>query len=189
MENSFNIPIIPANEKERLEKLKSFDLLDTPREPFFDKITELAISSFKVPIALISLVADTYADVKAEVGLPGVRTVDRGISLCSLAILSDKVTVFEDAFEQKCLLNNPMVRGSFGLRFYAAAPLTTKEGLNIGAIALVDRQPRTFTADDAVKLELLSKLVMEHIYTRLMGRQPFYNGEIIKLVEDQTQLS
>ena len=41
-----------AVEKRRLENIERLDVLDTPREEAFDRITRLAQKMFQVPIAL-----------------------------------------------------------------------------------------------------------------------------------------
>jgi hypothetical protein len=56
MENSFGINIIPPDEKQRIEALKRYRILDTPPEHAFDHVAKLATQIFKVPVSLVSLV-------------------------------------------------------------------------------------------------------------------------------------
>lgn len=164
MENTFGQPIIPANEYERLEKLRSLNVLDTYQENgTFKHIAAIASRMFEVPIALVNFVDKDYVITKAQVGLSEAPTVSRGVSLCSLAILRTDVTVFENAREEPCLLANPMVAGDFGLQFYAAAPLITRDGHRIGAICIVDKEPREFPASDQKMLESLAAIVMNDL--------------------------
>lgn len=164
MENSFGIPIIPDDEQERLEKLHSLHILDDYEENgTFKHITAIASRMFNVPIALVNIVDKDYVFTKAQTGLSEEPVVSRGISLCSLAILRTEVTVFENAREEPCLLANPMVVGHFGLQFYAAAPLITKEGYKIGAVCIVDKEPREFPESDQKMLESLAAIVMNDI--------------------------
>jgi len=167
MENTFGRPIIPDNEAERLRALARYDLLETPPEGAFNHIAEMAARLFDVPIALINLVGDQTVWTKAGAGELGPGThVSRGVSLCSLAVLDNNPTVFENALDEPCLLTNPLVAGEFGLRFYAAAPLRTPDGHNIGAVCVVDKQPRVFTAGEQKVLEGLAQIVMEEIQSR-----------------------
>ncbi|WP_192820136.1 GAF domain-containing protein [Rufibacter sp. LB8] len=164
MDNTFGLPIIPANEQDRLAKLRSYDILDTYQEEGpFKHIAAMASRMFNVPIALINLVEKDYVVTRQAVGMEPGTQVPRGTSLCSLAILRDHSTVFENALEEPCLLSNPLVTGDFNLRFYAAAPLTTADGYNIGALCLVDKEPRTFTEVDQKILENLASVVMDEI--------------------------
>lgn len=167
MENTFGRPIIPANEVERLRALARYDLLHTPPEGAFNHIAEMAAHLFHVPIALVNLVGDTVIWTKAGTGeISHGAEVPRGVSLCSLAILDSGPTVFENAPQEPCLLANPLVAGEFGLRFYAAAPLRTPDGYHIGAVCLVDKQPRTFSVGEQKVLEGLAQIVMEEIEAR-----------------------
>lgn len=164
MENSFGRPIIPANEEERLAKLRSFHILDTYDEQGpFKHIAAIASRMFNVPIALVNFVDRGQVIVKGNVGLEGTNTVSRGDSLCSLAILRNDVTVFESAGTEPCLLANPMVSGEFGLQFYAGAPLTTSDGYNIGALCVIDKEPRKFSEADQKMLESLAAIVIEEV--------------------------
>lgn len=164
MENTFGIPIIPDNEEERLGKLYSLQLDSTHQEEGeFKYIAAMAARMFNVPIALVNLVDREFVVTKASSAPGGSEPVPRGTSLCSLAILRKEITIFENAMEEPCLLANPMVTGQFGLRFYAAAPLTTKDGFNIGALCLVDKEPRKFTETDQKILENLASVIMDNI--------------------------
>jgi GAF domain-containing protein len=164
MNNTFGIPIIPDNEEDRLDKLHSLHNLNTYEENgSFRHIAAIASRMFNVPIALVNLVDKDYVITKGRVGIEGSTEVSRGVSLCSLAILRSDVTVFENAREEPCLLANPMVIGNFGLQFYAAAPLTTSDGYNIGAVCIVDKVPREFSSSDQKMLESLASVVIEEI--------------------------
>ena len=171
MENTFGTPIIPDNEAERLANLYAYEILETPPEGAFNNIATIAAQMFKVPIALISLVDKERVWFKANVGMEGVTETSRGVSLCSLAVLDDQVTVFENTLNGPCLLTTPLVAGEFGLRFYAAAPLKTSDGYNIGAICVVDKESRPFDAGDQRVLEHLAAIVMDELELRYLRRK------------------
>lgn len=167
MENTFDRDIIPAHEAERLEALKSLGILHTAPEESFDRIARLTAQIFNTPIALISFVAEEEVFFKANVGMGKARYTSRGISLCSLAILSSEVTVFENPTDEPCLLSNPLVHGNFGLRFYAAAPLITGNGHAIGSICIVDKKPRYFHEEQKLMLQNIAAIVMEQLEARI----------------------
>ena len=164
MDNTFGIPIIPHNEEERLAKLRSLNILDTHREEGpFKHIASMAARMFNLPIALVNLVESEYVHTKSNTGIDVTEPIPRGTSLCSLAVLREGATVFQNALEEPCLLANPMVTGGMGLRFYAAAPLTTRDGYNIGALCIVDTEPREFSEAEQRILENLASVVMDNI--------------------------
>lgn len=167
MDNSFGMNIIPDNDIKRIEALKRYKILDTPPEGAFDNVARLATQIFNVPISLISLVDAEEVFFKANIGMGNARKTSRGISLCSLAVLQPAVTVFENAPEEPCLLTNPNVAGSFGLKFYAGAPLTTHDGFLIGTLCIIDKTPRLFNEESRQILQSLAKIVMDEIELRL----------------------
>lgn len=166
MKNTFGKPIIPANDEARIKNLHTYKILDTPFEDSFDDIAQLTRAVFDVPIALIALVDKERVWFKANTGMKENREVSRGVSLCSLAILDEEVTVFENALAEPCLLNNPLVAGKFGLRFYAGAPLKTSEGFNIGTICIVDKIVRSLDAEGRINLSRIANIVMDKLEMR-----------------------
>lgn len=167
MENSFGMNIIPENDIRRIEALRRYQILDSPPEHAFDNVAKLATEIFGVPISLISLVDANKVFFKANIGMGNSRVVDRGDSLCSLAVMNTEVTVFENAPDEPCLMANPNVAGSLGLKFYAGAPLITRDGFHIGTVCVIDKEPRAFSPKEKVILEGLARIVMDEIELRL----------------------
>ncbi len=167
MINTFGIPIIPADDNERLQALYHYNIIDADVKISFDNIAHIIADTFDVPIALISLVDKEEVIFKGNVGMTDVKKTSRGVSLCALAVLSDEVTVFENAKEETCLVSNPLVAGKFGLKFYAGAPLTTKDGYQIGTVCIVDKKARSFTHEQKRLLGRFSAMVMNEIELRL----------------------
>ncbi|RDC64412.1 GAF domain-containing protein [Adhaeribacter pallidiroseus] len=164
MENTFDRPIIPANEAERLAELRSLNLAPAYEEfGTFKHIAAIASRMFAVPIAIVNIVEEYQVVTLAGVGIEAGTEVPRGMSLCSLSILSNNVTIFQNAPNEPCLLANPLVHGEFGLQFYAAAPLKTRKGVRIGALCIVDKKPREFSEMDQRILENLAAIVVDEI--------------------------
>ncbi|QJD97230.1 PAS domain S-box protein [Mucilaginibacter robiniae] len=167
MENTFGMDIIPDNDQERLAALQRYRILDTPTERAFDKVVELAAELFQVPVALISLVDAEQVFYKATVGMGDVRCGSRGHCVCALAIVNSECTIIENALQDPLFDHNPLVHGSFGLRFYAGAPLITHDGYFIGTICVIDTQPRLFNPQEEKVLKRMAAVVMEQIELRL----------------------
>jgi len=90
---------------------------------------------------------------------------------CASAILSPEVYHLRDAIHDARALANPLVAGSLGWRFYAAAPLRTHDGFNLGTLCVIDRQPRELTSAEAEMLTKLAELVMDQMELRLAARK------------------
>jgi GAF domain-containing protein len=165
---------LPPNENERLSALHKFQILDTPQDGSFDRITALAALIFKVPIAIISLVDSDRIWFKSHHGLP-VRQINRDPGLCASAILSNDLYIIENAREDPRCLTNPLVAGEFGLQFYAASPLHTEENFNLGTLCIIDQQPRKFSAEERSILKHLGEIVMDEMNMRLALRETALN--------------
>ena len=151
---------LPANESARLAELKDYDILDSVSEETYDAITYLASQICGVPIAMISIIDSDRQWFKSRVGFELAET-HRDLSFCSHAILdSGNLTIVPDATVDERFSDNPVVAGFPGIRFYAGAPLVTESGNALGTLCVIDREPRTLTADQERSLEALSTQVM-----------------------------
>jgi diguanylate cyclase (GGDEF)-like protein len=140
-------PAQPSNEAARIALLRSLDILDTPPDERFDRLTRLAKRLFDVPIATVSLVDSDRQWFKSCIGL-SVTETPRDISFCGHTILDDELLVIEDAQADPRFFDDPLVTGDLHLRFYAGCPLTLRNDVRVGAICIVDTKPRTLDEAD-----------------------------------------
>ena len=164
--------LVPKNEELRLAAIQYFDILDTPADGAFDRLTQLAGRVFGVPIAIITIVDTDRIWFKSKLGLD-VCEIGRDPGLCASCIMQEDVMVIHDAKQDAVALTNPLVAGEFGLRFYAGAPLKTRDGLNIGTFCLVDREPREFSAAQEATLADLAAIVIDEMELRTTSRRLF----------------
>ena len=156
---------IPANEAERLAAVRRYDILDTPPDGAFDRITRIAARLFQVPISIVSIVDTDRIWFKSHHGLD-VTEIPRGPGLCASAILDSKPWVLTDASVDPRSLTNPLVAGEFGLRFYAGVPLRTPDGFNLGTLCVIDHTPRPISQTDIDQLSDLAAIVMDELELR-----------------------
>jgi phosphoserine phosphatase RsbU/P len=161
----------PSDEEARLSAVRHFRILDTPPDGSFDRITALAARLLRAPIAIVSIVDRDRIWFKSRYGLADVEQIGRDPGLCASAILRDEPWVVTDAATDPRALANPLVAGSFGLRFYAGVPLTTTEGYNLGTLCVIDHEPREITDDELMTLQDLARLVMDQLELRLDARE------------------
>jgi GAF domain-containing protein len=138
-------PALPPDETERLAALRALNILDTPAEERFDRITRLAARLFDVPIALITLVDTDRLWVKSCYGLE-IHETPRDISFCGHTILQPETMVVPDALADVRFSDNPLVTGDPNIRFYAGQPLHSFDKQRVGALCTIDRQPRQMSA-------------------------------------------
>lgn len=157
---------LPENEAERLQTLRRYEILDTLPETAFDRITRLASSLLKTPIALVSLLDDHRQWFKSHHGLP-VRETPRDLAFCGHAVLQNDVMVVLNAQHDERFYANPLVAGDPNIRFYAGAPLVTKDGYKLGTLCVIDQQPHThFSAEQRAILSDLAALVIDELDLR-----------------------
>ena len=158
-------PMDAPNEAGRMEAVLRYDLLDTPPDGTFDRITAVAARVFGVPFAIVSVVDTDRIWFKSRHGVD-VEQLGRDPGLCASAILHDEPWIVEDARADPRALANPLVAGDFGMQFYAGVPLTTRDGFNLGTLCVMDVKPRTVTADEIATLEDLAAMVMRELDLR-----------------------
>ena len=158
-------PLHPKEEK-RLKTLEEYKILDTLSETDFDELVALASEICETPISLVSLIDKDRQWFKAKVGLDATET-SRTIAFCAHAILQDDVFIVQDSLLDDRFKDNILVAGFPNIRFYAGAPLITKEGYPLGTLCAIDSKPRNLTPLQVQTLKTLSKLVINQMELRL----------------------
>ena len=181
-ESCLKAPEIPHEEESRLKKLVSLNILDTPPEERFDRLTRMAKRMFSVPIALVSLVDENRQWFKSCVGL-SVSETPRDISFCGHAILGNDIFVIPDATKDERFSDNPLVLNEPNIRFYAGCPLRSLNGSKLGTLCIIDQKPRSLDEDDLKTLHDLASMVERELaavelatqdeLTNIMNRRGF----------------
>jgi PAS domain S-box-containing protein len=157
---------IPFQEIERLRALHNYGVLDTPPEAGFDDLVTLAARICGTPISLVTLVDQDRQWFKARFGL-GLTESPRAASFCSHVLSGPPgLLIVPDARNDLRFADNPFVTGEEGIRFYAGVPLCSPDGHPVGALCVVDRQPRTLSLDQQDALRMLGRQVMAQLELR-----------------------
>jgi len=148
------------DERARLQALQSYEIMDTGPELRFDDLTLLASQICHTPMALIALIDEHRQWFKSRIGLDRTQ-LPRDLAFCAPAMVeTDKVFTVVDATLDERFAAHPLVTGDPYIRFYAGAPLVSAEGHALGALCVIDREPRHLTADQQTALLALSRQVM-----------------------------
>lgn len=158
-----------TDEPGRLDAVRRYDVLDTPPDGAFDRITALAARLCDVPISIVSIVDVDRIWFKSHYGLDAQQT-SRDPGLCASAILQTEPWAIADASKDPRTLANPLVSGGSGFRFYLGIPLKTHDGFNLGTLCVIDREPREATDDDIATLGELAAIVIDELELRLSSR-------------------
>lgn len=166
-------------ESDRLAALHRFDVLDSPREEAFDRITRLIRRIFDVPIGIVSMFDGHRQWFKSIDGVAATE-MPRDDSFCRLPLVTGAPLVVPDMTLDPRFADHPNVTGGQRVRFYAGVPLKTVEGLTIGTICAIDFAPRSFTARDTEILEDLSRIAMSELELRQRASVDVLTGSLTR---------
>ena len=154
---------------QRLAALRAYAILDTPPEPAFDEIAEMAAQACGTPMAHINFVDSDRQWIKAAFGHTA-RSMPLDAGFCTAAMREDGALVLPDLAAVPESAANPLVTGAPHLRFYAGVPLVTPDGWAIGTLCVLDREPRDWTPEQVKLLTDLAAAVASEIELRAKMR-------------------
>jgi adenylate cyclase len=157
------------DEAARVEQVRSYNIIDTPPEPDYDEIAEMAARATGCPGGLINILDDKHLWSKSRYGVPPRSTpVPRELFMCSTAALGSDLLEVPDCSQDKRFADLPVVKGEPFVKFYAGMPLINPEGYHLGSLCVMDFAPREkLTLEQRDAMRCLS----HHIVTMLELRR------------------
>ncbi len=146
---------------ERLSKLQSYQILDTPPDERFDRIARLVARSFTVPMVGISFVDRRRVWFKSTIGFD-VRQVPLDQFHCSQVVAEDRFLEISDGVSPPVVSHSPS-GGLPATRFYAGAPLRTNDGFVLGSICIFDEKFRRLRPSERHSLESMADFVVDEL--------------------------
>ena len=147
-------------EEDRLRALRDLSLLDTPPSEAFDRITRMASRLFNLPISAISLTDKDRQWFKSRVGVDELQ-LPRHKAPCAEVTSTRDVVVLTDILKEEYYRDSDLAKA--GMRFYAGAPLITRDGFGLGSMCVVGPEPRSVTEGELTALRDLAAMVMAQI--------------------------
>lgn len=161
-----NENVLCMSEQARLQELYDYRILDSAPDKELDELAEIASAICDTPISLLSLVDKSRQWFKAKVNFETFET-PRDSAFCQHAIQSpSEVLVVEDPLNDERFKDNPLVLGNPNIRFYAGAPLQTRNGYVLGTLCVLDNKPRTLSEAQKRALMLLANKAIDYLETR-----------------------
>ena len=159
---------IPSNERQRLEALARYNILDTLPEAEYDDLTALAASICGAPISLVSFVDADRQWFKSHIGVDSPHTPQtaRADSFCAHTLECEGVFEVPDAAQDAHFQDNIFVTGPPQIRFYAGAPLITSDHFHLGTLCVLDRAPRHLSSEQKHALQALARQVVSQLELR-----------------------
>ncbi len=165
--------LLPSQEDERVATVRRYNILDTPPDDAFDRITRLACRLVDVPVALVGIVDADREWFKSRHGID-VSEIDRDVALCATTIATGVPYLVEDVQTEPQFARNPIVQGDPSLHAFLSVPLRTGAGHAIGTLCVFDRRVRTFTAEEIDDLEQLAAMAVRELDLRLASRRAVF---------------
>jgi predicted PurR-regulated permease PerM len=160
----------PANDAERVAVLAGTGFLDEALRDDLDAIAKRAADAFDVDVAMISAI-----DAEREIVIGGSKELSgfgrdeagrpilpRRAAICDYVVAGGETLVVADTERDARFTDNPVAK-TWGLRFYAGAPLRTSDGFVLGALCILDAEARTLDEREKQLLEKLAGDVVETI--------------------------
>jgi diguanylate cyclase (GGDEF)-like protein len=167
------------DEAGRLAALHRYEVLDTPREEAFDRITALVRSVFGVPICTVSLIDADRQWFKSCIGLAN-REGSRDTSFCTHTITEREPLYIPDAKLDPRFADNPLVNGDPFIRSYLGIPLATPDGYNIGSLCVIDVVPREYRPEQIEILKSFAALVVDELELRRIAQTDHLTGAVTR---------
>ncbi len=152
-------PPVPPNEAERIDSLRKLNLLDTPLEERFERITRMLKRSLGVKITSFVLLDSDRQWFKSVQGLDSDGTPRRDSFCAHMLDSNDANLTVTDALEDIRFADNPLVTGHPGIRFYAGCPVRSPDGQKIGALCAIDTNPRDLSDEELQELKDFASMV------------------------------
>jgi eukaryotic-like serine/threonine-protein kinase len=144
--------------------------MDSFPDAALNRVTSLAARLLGASVAVVSVLDSDRVWLKSHVGIE-VEQILRGLDLTTPGPLPQKTLVIEDARANPETLDNPLVVGPVGIRFYAGVPLRRDGGDVIGTLSVLDTKPHTVSEGDIASLEDLAALVEAQLDARREQRR------------------
>ena len=161
-------------EERRMALVRRYNILDTPPDDAFDRITHLACRLLDVPVAAVAIMDADREWFKSRRGFD-VDELDRDVALCSISVTTGRSTAVADVQAEERYADNPIVQGDPDLHAFAAAPLLTSDGHSIGTLCVFDRRVREFTEQEMDDLQQLAAMAMRELDLRLASRRALFS--------------
>ncbi len=160
-----------TDEAIRTRVIASYDVAGARVAGQLDDLVGFAAELCGTPVALVSLVEEEYQRFLARAGTDLLAT-PRSQSFCAHAMLGHDVMQVPDARADPRFADNALVTGPPFIRFYAGAPLVSSEGVPLGALCVIDSEPRAaLTPLQHRGMLILARAAMGRLDDRRVARE------------------
>ncbi len=180
-------------EVKRLQSLRGLDILDTPADNRYERVTRLVQNMLKVPMASFNLIDEMRQWTKSTQGM-SIFEIARKESFCNHVVQNNQSIVVSDARLDARFMDNPYVTGNPNIVFYAGYPVHAPDGACVGALCAIDKKTREISAKEIQILRdlagvLESELRLDQMTKKLStAEEKLSQAERVSMVDPVTRL-
>lgn len=166
----WQIPPDPPNEAERLAALAACQIMDTPHDERFDRLTFLAQRFYGADVAFIGFIDDKYQWMKSVTSSDIPPATERKKTICQVMVTSGKPLVVGDLQTDERFDGHPVVP-DIPLHFYAGVPLLVAPDLVIGSLCILRAEPGDAASFDIRPLQELAAIAVDELELNTLNRE------------------
>ena len=152
----------PTNEYQRLIELTELDLDYSNLKDQLEDLTKLAARIAGTEISIVNLI-DSYTQWSvANYGID-IEQMPREESICQYVILDGETLEVKNLKEDDRFKNRPYVKGGPKLEYYYGVPLTTRAGVHLGALCVLDKQSHDISPENQELLSMVANQVIRRL--------------------------
>jgi signal transduction histidine kinase len=171
-----------GREQKRLKALSELGLRQPETIPVFEEATQTAAHFLEAPISLLGFIDHERHWFKSAVGLSRLglmnqlaqaRALPKRESFCTSVVDGAQIVVINDTHKYSSpeLVTTKLVK-EYGVRAYLGAPLIDAQGNCLGALAVFDLVPRSFTTRDIEFLQIIARWSMSEFERNRLLQSP-----------------
>ncbi|ERM81404.1 hypothetical protein P872_10490 [Rhodonellum psychrophilum GCM71 = DSM 17998] len=154
--------VIPKNELERIIRLSEFDLDYLDLEDNFKDLTRLAAKVANTEISLVNLI-DTFTQWSVSSHNLDLKQMSRDQSVCQYTIMDEIPLEVKDLSQDDRFKDKVYVTEGPELKYYFGIPLKVGEGINFGALCVLDKYPKEISPEKVELLQIIASEIVNRI--------------------------
>ncbi len=182
-----------TSEELRLKELESYDLHNGYPKEKLKSIIKLASNICDTPISLIDIIDEYNQRTVVTHGDWEEKVIPREKSICDKAVVDGEMLIIDDVEKNEEIYSRLSTEDKKKIKFYAGAPLKTPGGYNLGALCIIDSEPRQLTDFQKESLQVLADEVMArlHLHKQKMKLEKYSvflnnSADILCIIDSKT---
>lgn len=155
----------------RLRALDQAALMESRGDAEFDRLTDLAAVCVGAPVCLVSLVGENCQVFPGATGLCEPLMQERRTpishSFCQHVVARGTPMVVADARTHPLFAGNPAIQ-DLRVVAYLGFPITTTEGVVLGAFCVIDHEPRPWSGEEIARIRDFTAIAADMLENRMI---------------------